>query len=249
VKARGIFQKESDCAASMPGLNTARPCRGFPAGAHPGRRPARRAIRRVRSTDFHVWSHEPLARPWPDHATGAGPLHPRHSAQQCAGHQIVRCRGQQPRGVGMLRDGARTRGRSAASRVSCSSASLDPSSMMAMPDASGNGCRVPRRARSTAPALRRTTRVGEPDRLPEREGGGHARPVADAAGSDGPRRFSSIRAHLCSSVVARDRDQTASKSPAAPMPPPMHMVTMPYFFFWRRSSSSRVPVMREPVMP
>ena len=33
------------------------------------------------------------------------------------------------------------------------------------------------------------------------------------------------------------------------MPPPMHIVTMPQRFFWRRSSSSSVPVMREPVMP
>jgi hypothetical protein len=54
----------------------------------------------------------------------------------------------------------------------------------------------------------------------------------------------------CSPLIPRPHLQiAASKSPAAPMPPPTHIVTMPQRFLRRRSSSSRVPVMREPVMP
>ena len=41
----------------------------------------------------------------------------------------------------------------------------------------------------------------------------------------------------------------ASNSPAAPIPPPTHMVTMPQRFFWRFSSSISVPVSRAPVIP
>src|SRR3546814_2490082 len=52
----------------------------------------------------------------------------------------------------------------------------------------------------------------------------------------------------------RHRDYANSKRPAAPMPPPMHMVTTPYFSFWpaslrRRASSRMWPVQRVPVMP
>src|SRR5258706_12979307 len=42
---------------------------------------------------------------------------------------------------------------------------------------------------------------------------------------------------------------TISNNPAAPMPPPMHMVTTPYLALRRRPSIRRCPVRRDPVMP
>ena len=43
--------------------------------------------------------------------------------------------------------------------------------------------------------------------------------------------------------------ENISNRPAAPMPPPMHMVTTPYLALRRRPSSNSVPVQRAPVMP
>ncbi len=40
-----------------------------------------------------------------------------------------------------------------------------------------------------------------------------------------------------------------SKSPAAPIPPPMHMVTMPHLAFLRRPSIRIWPASRAPVIP
>ena len=54
----------------------------------------------------------------------------------------------------------------------------------------------------------------------------------------------------CFHVSTPFSDQwTISNRPAAPMPPPMHMVTTPYFALRRRPSISRWPVSRAPVMP
>ena len=47
----------------------------------------------------------------------------------------------------------------------------------------------------------------------------------------------------------RDPYCKISNRPAAPMPPPMHIVTTPYLALRRRPSSSRWPVMRAPDMP
>ena len=49
--------------------------------------------------------------------------------------------------------------------------------------------------------------------------------------------------------VAEHASHATSNRPAAPWPPPTHMVTMPYLFPRRFSSRSTVPVNREPVMP
>jgi hypothetical protein len=43
--------------------------------------------------------------------------------------------------------------------------------------------------------------------------------------------------------------QQISKRPAAPMPPPMHIVTTAYLALRRLPSISACPVMREPLMP
>ena len=48
---------------------------------------------------------------------------------------------------------------------------------------------------------------------------------------------------------ANDRDQSASKMPAAPMPVPMHIVTMPYFCSRRRRPCTMVAVRTAPVAP
>src|SRR5581483_380623 len=47
----------------------------------------------------------------------------------------------------------------------------------------------------------------------------------------------------------RTRRYTASKIPAAPMPVPMHIVTMPYFCLRRRRPCSRVATRMAPVAP
>lgn len=44
-------------------------------------------------------------------------------------------------------------------------------------------------------------------------------------------------------------NQSASNTPAAPMPVPMHMVTMPYFCLRRRMPWSRVAMRTAPVAP
>ena len=46
-----------------------------------------------------------------------------------------------------------------------------------------------------------------------------------------------------------DAAQKISNSPAAPMPPPMHMVTMPHFAPRRLPSNRICAVMRAPDMP
>src|SRR6476661_3310888 len=50
--------------------------------------------------------------------------------------------------------------------------------------------------------------------------------------------------------IQRETDyRQDSKRPAAPWPPPMHIVTTPYFALRRSISLAMVPTIREPVMP
>ena len=71
------------------------------------------------------------------------------------------------------------------------------------------------------------------------------RPHARAAGADENERDQ----HAPARIHRRAVQWRISNSPAAPMPPPMHMVTMPSFALRRRPSSRRCPVMRAPDAP
>ena len=67
------------------------------------------------------------------------------------------------------------------------------------------------------------------------------------------RRIEKRRRSRCGAVSMRlwqsRRDHSASNTPAAPMPVPMHMVTMPYFCLRRRMPCTRVAMRTAPVAP
>ncbi|MCY1541001.1 hypothetical protein D9M68_766730 [compost metagenome] len=68
----------------------------------------------------------------------------------------------------------------------------------------------------------------------------------DAAGSASHQHGAAGQGKLFSEILAH---QNTSNRPAAPMPPPTHMVTTTYFTPRRLPSSRAWPTMRAPLMP